>query len=424
MCPRTEPEQTKRGPKCAGGWERATPKTPLEQSASRRWRAFSGRQQARREATARGVRRHGAKTGVRALWIVIVLLVASASCTNLLHASEPSRWRPDARSPHDVPDGRGPYQSKGTYDDWINVIWAFESSIDPSQQHYYNTNWNVPSVDYQKVLYPGRVVRDPATGEPIIVKNMTIQQYFETIGVAHLYNPSNPNPPWKQMQASVVNYLGFVGFQFQESDLADLGYYEYRRTPAYIPSAGIAVSVPIHYVDVPVSHWKNGVTYFLDTNPKEVSGLTVVRDTVIFDGHFLGRNGITDRDSFMDPDKHVLVIKDHFKNKYDGIVSGLAAEGKKLSDYIGSTVRWSQLNPPVSPPPGGRSDAVIISMSGLLAGAHLRGAQGVVDLLVNHQNPADENGTHILQYVQDYGDYDTPYGSQVTRYGEEAQHPS
>ena len=332
----------------------------------------------------------------------------------MLHAWELDRPLVDDRYGDGTPRLGGPHGSKGTYDDWINVIWAFESSIDPSQQHYYNTNWNVPSVDYQKVQYPGRVVRDPATGEPLIQKNMTIQQYFEAIGVAHLYDPSDPNPPWKEMQASVINYLGFVGFQFQESDLADLGYYDFRLEYAYIPWADQTVPLPIHYVDVPVSHWKNGVTYFLDANPQEVDEMTVVRDTVIFDGKFLGRNGITDRYSFMDPDKQIFVIKDHFQNKYNGIVSGLAAVGKTISDYIGTTVYWSKLDPPVSPPPGGRSDAVVISMSGLLAGAHLRGAQGVVDLLVNHKNPADESGTYILQYVQDYGGYDTPYGSQRT----------
>ena len=32
-------------------------------------------------------------------------------------------------------------------------------------------------------------------------------------------------------------------------------------------------------------------------------------------------------------------------------------------------------------------------------------------MLVDHKNPADENGTYILQYVQDYAGYDTPFGA-------------
>ncbi len=72
------------------------------------------------------------------------------------------------------------------------------------------------------------------------------------------------------------------------------------------------------------------------------------------------------------------------------------------------------MNPPVSPPPSppdNRPNKVPITMSGLLAGAHLRGAQGVVSLLVDHQNPADENQTYILQYIQDFAGYQTPFSS-------------
>ena len=48
-------------------------------------------------------------------------------------------------------------------------------------------------------------------------------------------------------------------------------------------------------------------------------------------------------------------------------------------------------------------------MSGLLGGAHLRGAEGITALLVDHENRADENGTAILQYVYEFAGYDTPF---------------
>lgn len=48
-----------------------------------------------------------------------------------------------------------------TYDEFINDLWAYESSVDPDKQEYYNTNWNNPVIDsYPQVEYPGRVVRD------------------------------------------------------------------------------------------------------------------------------------------------------------------------------------------------------------------------------------------------------------------------
>lgn len=55
-------------------------------------------------------------------------------------------------------------------------------------------------------------------------------------------------------------------------------------------------------------------------------------------------------------------------------------------------------------------DKVTITYSGLLAGAHLRGAEGVYQLLVQHQNPQDESGTSILSYVYRFGGFETPWG--------------
>lgn len=297
------------------------------------------------------------------------------------------------------------YPKSGTYEDFIDAVWIFESSIDPKKQDYYNQNWNNPVVEsYPWVAYPGGVMRDWDTGDPIQLYDLTIKFYFDRIGIGNLYNPSDPNPPWKSIQAAVVNYLGFVGFQFQESDLNDLGYYnftQYYYQGQYYPS---------HYVDVDNSHWIHGNHGFLDTNRQEVSTPTWVTDTVTFlDENFTGKNGINSYHDFVNPDLHILVIKDHFANKYEGIVSGLKAQGKDLSDYLGTTLYWNGLKPPVSPPPGGRSNAVEVTMSGLLAGAHLRGAEGVIELLVDHENPQDENGTYILQYVQDYAGYDTPF---------------
>ncbi len=292
-----------------------------------------------------------------------------------------------------------------TYDDFINDVWKFESSIDPAKQQWYNENWNKPVAgSYPLVLYPGRVVRDPSTGDPIQLHNLTVETYFRIIGIADLYSPSDPNPDWKKIQASVINYLGFVGFQFQESDLVALGYYKYDQ---YLVDG---VYYPSHYVDVPNHYWENGVTHFFTDDPHLVSTPTVVTDTVQFkDSLFLGKNGIYSVADFKDPNKQIYIIKDHFENKYEGIVSGLKARGKNLSEYLGSTVTWNGLTPPVSPPPGGRSNSVTITVSGLLAGAHLRGAKGVVALLVDHQNPQDESGTYILQYVQDYAGYQTPF---------------
>ncbi|WP_429072802.1 hypothetical protein [Aeromonas veronii] len=292
-----------------------------------------------------------------------------------------------------------------SYDDFIQAVWVFESSIDPTKQAYYNANWNNPVISsYPLVTSPGNVIRDSYTGEPLQQYNLTVKEYFSTLGVAHIYDPEKPMQNWGEIQASVINYLGFVGFQFQESDLQTLGYYNFQTETVK------GITYPKHYVDVPVSHWRYGVKEYLETDPKIVSEPTIVTDTVNYiDMNFTGKNGVSSLKDFMDPSKQIFIIKDHFNNKYTGIVKGLSKHGKNINDYLGITITWDGLTPMVSPPPGGRSNNVIITMSGLLAGAHLRGAEGIVSMLIDGKNPEDENGTYILQYVQDYAGYDTPF---------------
>ncbi len=297
---------------------------------------------------------------------------------------------------------------KGTYSDFIRRVWAFESSIDPRQASFYVNNWNQPNLDpYPLVTNPGRVVRD-RNGHPVMSGPLTGEEYFDVLGISHFFDRGRPLVAWEKIQANVVNYLGFVGFQFQESDLHDLDYYEYATATVGNKT------YPSHYVDVPTFQWADGVTAFLDTDLNQVSEPTWVTDVIHWDsGRFTGKNGVGNYTDFTDPAKHMVIIKEHFDNKYHGIVSGLGARGRQLSDYLGTTVSWLGLSPSVSPPPGDRSDEVTITMSGLLAGAHLRGAQGVVALLVDHRNHSDESGTYILQYVQDYAGYETPYDTRI-----------
>ncbi len=35
-----------------------------------------------------------------------------------------------------------PESESKSYDDFIGDVWAFESSIDPAKDDYYNDNWN------------------------------------------------------------------------------------------------------------------------------------------------------------------------------------------------------------------------------------------------------------------------------------------
>ncbi len=295
---------------------------------------------------------------------------------------------------------QGSLLKRGTYDDFLTQIRVFESSIDPKKAQYYTDNYDNPAaVPYPEVEYPGRVIRDNA-GNPVR-STTSIKGYFEKLGIDHLYQKGTTDPEvFRQMQYAVINYLGFVGYQFSEQDLWVLGYYEHTTPHG---------DLPIIYSDVPNSVWANGVRSVMREVPD--FGLSIVTDVNTWEGIWLGKHGINSFKDLIDPVKQDFVAKDHFKYKYDRIVEFLAKHEKTIQQYLGTKLYWDRCIPPVSPPPGGRSNEVVVTMSGLLAGAHLRGAAGVEALLIDHENHADENGTTILQYVQDFGGYQTPFGS-------------
>ena len=67
-----------------------------------------------------------------------------------------------------------PRSQSGTYEDFIDTVWIFESSIDPAKQNYYNENWSNPVAGtYPMVWDPGEVIRDYDTGVPLQTSNLT-----------------------------------------------------------------------------------------------------------------------------------------------------------------------------------------------------------------------------------------------------------
>lgn len=155
---------------------------------------------------------------------------------------------------------------------------------------------------------------------------------------------------WRDMQYTSVNALGFVGYQFGEPLLIDLDYY----------------------------HGNTGN---------------------LWTGHFTGKNGV---DSFatLKTDIQESIILDAFGYNLNVIESGLEAKGTSLDALIGTQRTYMDTN--------GQSVTVTLTLTGILAAAHLRGAWGTLDLLNNGSTSADEYGTSILKYIQQFGAYDAP----------------
>lgn len=219
--------------------------------------------------------------------------------------------------------------SRGSFDDFLDSMRAFESGV-----------------DYDRFK----------SGQ---ISEAQIRQW---VGENNWQAYQSGDLTWEQMQYKSMNSLGFVGYQFGEALLIDLGYYK---------------------DDV---YYGNGAA------------------TNTWDGTFTGKNGIHSLDD-LKTDLQEHVIRDAFGYNLNVIKAGLAASGKSLDDFIGQDFTYQDTN--------GAQVTVTLSMTGILAASHLRGAWGTLALLQNGSSSADENGTSILKYIQQFGGYDAPTAQQL-----------
>jgi hypothetical protein len=173
---------------------------------------------------------------------------------------------------------------------------------------------------------------------------------------------------WDAMSYRSTNSLGFVGYQFGEALLIDLGYYD---------------------DDV---FYGNGAAFNT------------------WDATWTGKNGVDSLEEFKTADAQEVAIQEAFGMNLQIIEDGLANAGKSLDDYIGTTSSY-ELN--------GETFIIELTLSGILAAAHLRGAYGTLDLLLSGAISTDENGTSILQYIDQFGGYETPSSNAIIAFYED-----
>ncbi len=155
------------------------------------------------------------------------------------------------------------------------------------------------------------------------------------------------------LQYSSENFIGFVGYQFGEPILIDLGYYEFDSTPG-------------------------------------------VND---FTGTFTGKNGVNNLDDLKTNIQEQIIL-DEFQLNLDRIEIGLGNAGRSLDEFIGTTITATDTD--------GSQAQVELSLTGILASAHLRGAFGTLDFLLNSVASADEIGTSNIQFIEQFGGFDAP----------------
>jgi len=225
-------------------------------------------------------------------------------------------------------------------------------------------------------------VRDGSTGECRRAR-LTVREYFRTLGVDHLFSPAEPDS-LRQMQYAAINPLGFVGYQIGEAILAATGFY----APPRVERRGEACDR--YYVgSLPAGTWRDGRREAPVSLPGR--GEIVATDVNTWRGTFNGRYGIHSLDDLRSGPRQEYVIRDLMDFNRASIEAVLSQSGSSLA---------RELSVPRSVP---------VTMSGVLAAAHLCGAEAVVAYLHSGADAADEFGTRLSRYLAALGGYDTPY---------------
>lgn len=163
---------------------------------------------------------------------------------------------------------------------------------------------------------------------------------------------------WEAMAYRSMNSYGFVGYQFGEALLIDLGYYQ-------------------------------DDFYYL-------GGDTMNR----WDGSWTGKNGVNSLDDFMTKEVQDTAINEAFGYNLTLLDYFLGREGRSIEEFVGQTKTFTDVD--------GSMVQVTLSLTGMLASAHLQGAWGLAQLLIGDGASADEYGTSILKYMEKFGGYDSP----------------
>lgn len=265
--------------------------------------------------------------------------------------------------------------------DFLGELLAFESGIDLRRHRWYRECFDEPVMDYFQVERCGRIRRDRRSGEPLRAR-LSIRQYFEAIGVAHLYDPADPSS-LVPMQYASINPWGFVGFQFGEAALIDIGYYTPKRVR--VKTEGGEIEAPSYYVTGTAhSEWRNGRLRVLLLDPGGGEAAVLATDCNCWEGSFTGQDGLNSfADLRREPAQSIIIMR-LIRRNIVAIEAALGEEGAKLADLCRGRV----------------------TLSGVIAAAHLTGPAAVARYLLGGGSAHDEAGTTLESYMERFGGFD------------------
>ncbi|NJM70735.1 MAG: hypothetical protein HC862_11170 [Scytonema sp. RU_4_4] len=115
-------------------------------------------------------------------------------------------------------------------------------------------------------------------------------------------------------------------------------------------------------------------------------------------GRWTKKKGIDSKLKFLNsPNVQEEAIREAFRVYWKDINDILSQQGQSINNYLGQKKTFNDK---------GKSKTITVTLSGIIAGAHLRGPNRVVELLLKGKVSYDELGTSILEYMDIFGGYD------------------
>ena len=279
---------------------------------------------------------------------------------------------------------------RGTYQDFLSNLLRYESGIIPERFDWYKENFQQPVMRYPALKEPGRALRESRSGD-LIFETVTVEQYFRNLDVLELFDPDSIDS-LRIMQYSSTNALGFIGYQIGEAILTDCGFY----SPAIRAINGKQYKV-MYGSSMPNITWADGVQeHIVDT--QSALGQIVATDTNTWRGTFTGKHDIFSVRDLKDPKKQEHVIEEIIKFNVKKIVDELTERGTNIYEVLDS---WNMRH--VS------NEEIRVTMSGVIAAAHLSGAAGTANYLSTRVSVIDEFNTSTQAYIYKFSGFETPF---------------
>lgn len=293
----------------------------------------------------------------------------------------------------------------GRFEDFLDALLTYESGIDPSKfADYANVSGHHDGYALQTkdgAPWVGHAERDQSTGSRRLVKAMSNKAHFTGVGLAW---PDDVKDEKSAAAAryKVTNDLGFVGFQLGEAILISVG--------AYLPPTHTAngETLPAYYMwpeqgDSVFAGGARLVRYQVPGSPNAIF-LTPVNT---WTGGFTGVDGLHSFADLKTKDVQQRLIRWIMAFNLGIVISQYRSLAHVQSDA--EAVAGILKTTFADPSRGG--ETVRVTLSGVLAAAHLIGAWGTARLLAHPTDPLhpDEIGTTALTYLARFEGYETPF---------------